>query len=162
MRNFPGSVSVLHDPARLRFLRDASRPRHDPVSAYDSLTRVAAQALDVPIVRISLVDDQGQFFRGATGLLGEIAACQSTPLSHSFCKHVVTTGAVLSIEDARVHPLVCTNPVIEEMGVIGYLGFPLTTSDGHTLGSLCAITLAPRMWTPRDEATKRRCATWRR
>ena len=154
-RRMSESFSVLQDPARLRLLQDASRPRNYPESAYDSLTRVAAQALDVPIVLVSLVDDRGQFFQGATGLLGEIAVCRSTPLSHSFCKHVVTTGAVLSIEDARVHPLVCTNPIIDEMGVIGYLGLPLTTSDGHTLGSLCAITLAPRQWTPRDEATLR-------
>ena len=151
----PESQSVLYDPARLRLLRDASRPRAYPESAYDSLTRVAAQALDVPIVLVSLVDDQGQFFRGATGLLGEIAVCRSTPLSHSFCKHVVMTGAVLSIEDARAHPLVCNNPIIDELGVVGYLGFPLTTSDGHTLGSLCAITMAPRVWTPNDEAMLR-------
>ncbi|WP_309671457.1 ATP-binding protein [Gemmatimonas sp.] len=151
----PESFHVLHDPARLRLLRDASRPRSFPESAYDSLTRVAAQALDVPVVLVSLVDDRGQFFQGATGLLGEIAVCRATPLSHSFCKHVVMTGAVLSIEDARAHPLVCTNPIIDEMGVVGYLGFPLTTSDGHTLGSLCAITMSPRVWTPQDETTLR-------
>ena len=85
----PESLSVLQDPARLRLLLDASRPRHYPESAYDSLTRVAAQALDAPVVLVSLVDDQGQFFAGATGLLGEIAVCRATPLSHSFCKHVV-------------------------------------------------------------------------
>ncbi len=154
----PESSSVLHDPARLRLLRDASRPRHYPESAYDSLTRVAAQALDVPVVLVSLVDDQGQFFPGATGLLGEIAVCRSTPLSHSFCMHVVMTGAVLSVEDARAHPLVCTNPIIDEMGIVGYLGFPLTTSDGHTLGSMCAITMSPRVWTPQDETTLRALA----
>ncbi|QJR34636.1 ATP-binding protein [Gemmatimonas groenlandica] len=151
----PEFFDVLHDPARLRLLRDASRPRAYPESAYDSLTRVAAQALDVPVVLVSLVDDKGQFFQGATGLLGEIAVCRATPLSHSFCKHVVMTGAVLSIEDARSHPLVFDNPTIEEMGVVGYLGFPLTTSDGHTLGSLCALTMSPRVWTPQDEATLR-------
>ncbi len=149
------TLSLLNDPARLRLLRDASRPRPFPVSAYDSLTRVAAQALDVPIVLVSLVDDKGQFFHGASGLLGEIAVCRSTPLSHSFCKHVVTSGSVLAIEDARSHPLVCDNPVIDDLGVVGYLGIPLTTSDGHTLGSLCAITHVPRAWTPRDETMLR-------
>ncbi len=149
------NLSLLNDPARLRLLRDASRPRPFPASAYDSLTRVAAQALDVPIVLVSLVDDRGQFFHGASGLLGEIAVCRSTPLSHSFCKHVVTSGSMLVIEDSRSHPLVCNNPVIDELGVVGYLGIPLTTSDGHTLGSLCAITHVPRAWTPRDESMLR-------
>ncbi len=136
-------------------LSDATSPRTYPASAYDALTRVAATALDVPVVLVSLVDDKGQFFQGMTGLLGEIATCRSTPLSHSFCRHVVESGAVLCIVDARVHPLVSDNPVVEELGVVGYLGVPLTTSTGHCLGSLCAITHSPRDWTPADESTLR-------
>lgn len=128
-------------------------PRAYPQHAYDPLTRIAATALDVPIALVSLVDDKGQFFQGMTGLLGEIAICRSTPMSHSFCRHVVESGAVLRIVDARVHPLVSDNPVIEELGVVGYLGIPLTTSGGYSLGSLCAITHTPREWTPADEST---------
>lgn len=148
-------MSVLADPARLMVLRDAVRPRLFPSSAFDALTRVGARALDVPMVLVSLVDDQGQFFPGATGLLGEIAACRSTPLSHSICRHVVESGKALAIEDARVHPLVCTNPIVEELGVVGYLGIPLTTSDGLCLGSMCAMTFEPRVWTPADESALR-------
>lgn len=143
---------VITDPARLAVLREAVRPRAYPATAYDHLTRVAAVALDVPVVLVSLVDDTGQFFPGMTGLLGEIATCRRTPLSHSFCRHVVERGAVLRIEDARIHPLVQDNPAIDALGVIGYLGVPLTTSAGHVLGSLCAITHAPRAWTPADES----------
>ncbi|WP_396213713.1 ATP-binding protein [Gemmatimonas sp.] len=145
----------LTDPARLATLRDATSPRTYPVSAYDALTRVAATALDVPVVLVSLVDDKGQFFQGMTGLLGEIATCRSTPLSHAFCRHVVESGAVLRIVDSRVHLLVSDNPVIEALGVVGYLGFPLTTSTGHCLGALCAIAHTPRDWTPADETTLR-------
>lgn len=145
----------LTDAVRLAVLSDATSPRTYPASAYDALTRVAATALDVPIALVSLVDEKGQFFPGMTGLLGEIATCRSTPLSYSLCRHVVESGAVLRIVDARVHPLVSDNPAVEELGVVGYLGVPLTTSDGHCLGSLCAITPAPREWTPADEGTLR-------
>jgi signal transduction histidine kinase len=146
---------VLSDPARLTILRDAVTPRAYPSAAFDHVARAVAHALDVPMALVSLVDDRGQFFPGASGLLGEIAVCRSTPLSHSFCRHVVETGAVLRIENARVHPLVHDNPAIEALGVIGYLGIPLTTSDGHVLGSLCAITHTPRDWTPADEEALR-------
>jgi signal transduction histidine kinase len=145
---------VITNAARLASLRDAVRPRAYPSTAYDHLTRVAAVALDVPVALVSLVDDAGQFFHGMTGLLGEIAVCRSMPLSHSFCKHVVETDDLLRIVDARVHPLVQDNPVIE-LGVVGYLGVPLTTSAGHCLGSLCAITSTPREWTPADESVLR-------
>ena len=143
---------VITDAARLAALREAVRPRAYPATAYDHLCRVAAVALDVPVVLVSLVDDAGQFFHGMSGLLGEIATCRSTPLSQSFCRHVVERGAALRIVDSRVHPLVQDNPIIGRLGVIGYLGVPLTTSAGHCLGSLCAITHVPREWTPADES----------
>ncbi len=127
-------------------------PRAFPSEPYEHLTRAAARAIDVPMVLVSLVGEDGQFARGVAGPLGELAMCFTTPLSHSFCKHVVDSQTVLRIPDARVHPLVCTNPAIDEAGVVGYLGIPLTTSDGHTLGALCAITHTPRDWTPFEEA----------
>ena len=149
------SSSVLSSPARLKALRDAVRPRAYPALPYDSLTRVAACALDVPVVLVALVDDQGQFFQGMTGLVGKIAICRSTPLSDSICRFVVSTGEVLGISDCRVHPLTCLMPIIEELGIVGYMGMPLKTSDGHTLGSICAITTSVRAWTPSDDSLLR-------
>ena len=73
-----------------------------------------------------------------------------TPLSHSFCRHVVDSGAPLEVVDARVHPKVRDNPAIEDFGIVAYLGMPLTTSDGERLGALCAIDHEPRQWTGRD------------
>jgi signal transduction histidine kinase len=35
---------------------------------------------------------------------------------------------------------------IRDYGVVAYLGVPLTTDDGHTLGSLCAVDSQPREW----------------
>ena len=66
-------------------------------------------------------------------------------------------AAVALVLQARgeAHPLVCDNAAIDEMGVVGYLGVPLTPSDSQTLGSLCAITRSPRVWTLQDEATLR-------
>lgn len=54
------------------------------------------------------------------------------------------------VEDARQHPLLNANPAIEDLGVIAYLGIPLTTTQGQTLGSLCVIDSKPRQWTSRD------------
>ena len=75
---------------------------------------------------------------------------RETPLSHSFCRHVVDSGAPLEVVDARTHPKVRDNPAIEDFGIVSYLGMPLTTSDGERLGALCAIDHEPRQWTGRD------------
>ena len=57
-----------------------------------------------------------------------------TPLSHSFCQYVVTREAPLVVTDAREDQLVQNNGAVADLGVISYLGVPLRTPDGHTIG----------------------------
>ncbi len=75
---------------------------------------------------------------------------RETPLSHTFCQHVVTTGKFVRIVDARLDPLVRENPAVAELWVIAYLGVPIVTGDGFVLGSLCAISGQPREWRAED------------
>jgi signal transduction histidine kinase len=75
-----------------------------------------------------------------------VASQRETPLSHSFCKHLVETGKPLIVPDAREHPILSDNPAIAESNVIAYLGIPLTTAEGQTIGSFCVIDAKPRKW----------------
>ena len=83
--------------------------------AFDRLTERAARELGVPTAVISLVDDRRQFFKSAVGLDAEVAEQRGTPLSHSFCQHVVHTGTPLRVEDARRHPLVRDNLAVRDL-----------------------------------------------
>src|SRR5918997_1697308 len=85
-----------------------------------------------------------------TGLPDPWGTARETPISHSFCQHCVVAAAPFLVDDARRHPLVRGNPAIEELGVVAYLGVPITTSDGSVLGTLCAIDSKPRAWSPDD------------
>jgi DNA-binding CsgD family transcriptional regulator len=73
-------------------------------------------------------------------------------LSHSFCQHVVASEKYLAIEDARTEPLVADNPSVSELGVIAYLGVPVSAPNGRILGSFCAIAPKPRAWSKYDIA----------
>ncbi len=137
---------MLQDRNRLEALRRTALLDTPPEEAFDRLTRLVRRLLDVPIALVSLVDADQQFFKSAQGLPEPWATSRRTPLSHSFCQHIVTTGAPLRIEDARRHPLVCDNLAVPELGVVAYLGVPLTTAEGHVLGALCAIDTKPRVW----------------
>ncbi len=106
--------------------------------------------MQTPVALVSLVDGQRQFFKSCVGLPEPWAKSRQTPLTHSFCQHVVSTSDVLSITDARTHPLLKQNLAIAELGVIAYLGIPLTTTEGYTLGSFCVIDDSPREWTPKE------------
>ena len=77
--------------------------------AFDNLTRLATRLLQTPIALVSIVEESKdrQFFTSQYGLPDPWAADRQTPLSHSFCQHVKTSGKPLVVADAREHPLVC-------------------------------------------------------
>jgi diguanylate cyclase (GGDEF)-like protein len=89
-------------------------------------------------------DRQG--FAGLCGLPQPWADARGTPLSHSFCQHVVANAAPLVIEDAREDPVLRSNLAVRDLGVVAYAGFPIASPTGHVLGSLCAIDSSPRIW----------------
>ena len=123
-----------------------------PEEAFDRLTRLAARLLGAPVALVTFMGEDRAFFKSAVGLPEPWASRRGTPLSYSFCRHVVASGAHLVVEDARRHPLVRTNPAIRELGWIAYAGVPLTTADGQTVGALCVADSLPRIWSPRDVA----------
>jgi PAS domain S-box-containing protein len=147
----------LRDPRRLAALRETGVLEGTPTARpeFDRLTRLATRLLGVPVSLVTLVDEDRQVFAGQCGLPEPLATRRETPLSHSFCQHTVTTGAPFVVEDARVHPLVRDNLAIPDFGIVAYAGIPLVTSSGETLGSFCAIDVAPRRWTDDDLAVLR-------
>src|SRR5262245_45847944 len=111
---------------------------------------MAACILKVPAAYVSFVDADRQFFKSSVGLPEPWASMRETPLTHSFCKHVVASGEPMVIADAREDPLVRDNLAVPELGVIAYAGIPLTTPDGATLGSFCVVDHQPREWNEQE------------
>ncbi len=163
----PGALLARADAAlyadkanvRTRRLGDAERLRAVAAAVaaadtrtLDDLTAITSELLDAPVVLVSLVDDHQQLLPGQCGLAEPWATERRTPLSHSFCQHVVTSSAPLVVEDARHHPLVRHNLAIGDLNVIAYAGAPLIDGEGHTIGALCAIDGQPRQWKPEDLA----------
>jgi signal transduction histidine kinase len=142
--------SSLRDPRRLASLGATELMDSPREEAFDRLTARAARELGVPTAVMTLIDDRRQFFKSAVGLDGEAAEQRGTPLSHSFCQHVVHTGTPLRVEDARRHPLVSDNLAVRDLDVIAYLGMPLVAPDGEVVGSLCAISSEPHSWSEAD------------
>ena len=114
--------------------------------------RLVARMLAVPVALVSLVEAGRQVFPGMVGLAEPWATSRQTPLSHSFCQHVITSGSPLVLPDARQDERTCTSLAIGDLGVVAYAGMPLTDGQGHVLGSLCAIDQRPRVWSPQELA----------
>ncbi len=139
-------LSIVRNVARLSALQRLDLLDTPPEAAFDRLTRVACRVMHAPIGLVSLVDHDRQFFKSCVGLPEPFASARETPVSHSFCQHVVATGKPLIVENARTNPLVRLNPAVEQLGIVAYAGIPLITSEGHTLGSFCVIDSKPRFW----------------
>jgi diguanylate cyclase (GGDEF)-like protein/PAS domain S-box-containing protein len=146
----PRGDDVIADPDRLRALRSSGLMDSAAEESFDRFTRLAASSLGVPVALVSLVDDARQFFKSAVGLPEPWATRRETPLSHSFCKHVVSLKHPFVVDDSSVDPRVKGNGAVVELGVAAYAGVPLVSSDDFTLGALCAVEPQPRAWTSRD------------
>lgn len=129
--------------------RETGRLDAEESESFDRLTRLASRLLAVPVALIAILDEDRQFFLSQSGLEEPLKSERQTPLSHSFCQHVVAGECPLLVDDASLHPLVKDNPAIGEFQVQAYLGVPLRL-EGKPFGSLCVIDHAPRHWQSED------------
>ena len=138
---------MLTDPNRLAALEETGLLDSPNEQAFDRFTRLAGHLLQVPVVLVSLVTDERQFFKSSVGPPDTLPENRETPLSHSLCRYVVETAEPFIVADTHADPNLRDKPAITEMGVRAYAGIPLRSADGHTLGSFCAIDMQPHDWT---------------
>jgi GAF domain-containing protein len=131
-------------------LRRLSLVDSPPEPGFNRFTRLVCVVADVRMAMVSFVEEKAnrQFFKAASGLPEGV---NETTLDRSFCKIVTRTGEMLAVSDARSDDRVKDNPVIEELGVVAYLGAPVHGPDGEALGSLCAVDRVPRQWTDKQK-----------
>ena len=138
---------VLNARSRLAALDRSGLMDTPPEDLFDRAVRLAKQITGRPVALLSLVDDKRQFFKAQDGLTGPVAHDRGTPLSHSFCKHVVATQDDFIVRDATQDERVAGNGAIMDMGVAAYLGVPVRDDAGEVLGSLCVLDTQPHDWT---------------
>ena len=141
---------ALDAPERLAALARTDLLDSPVEESFERYTRTLVRALGVPVALVSLVAEDRQFFKSSVGLDEEWAARRGSPLTHSFCQHVVADDAPLVVSDARQDPRVRDNLAIRDLDVVAYAGAPLHGPDGHPIGALCAIDSQPREWSEDD------------
>ena len=116
---------------------------------YDKLTKLATRIIKAPVSLMSLVAADFQFFKSSVGLPEPWNSARKTPLSHSCCKHIVSTDQPLIVSDARQIDYLKHNKAIPDLNVIAYLGVPIhvhLAAGRRTLGSFCVIDSDVREW----------------
>jgi len=136
-----------NEQRRLEVLRslDILDTKHE--ERFDRLTRMAKRMFDVPIVVVSLVDENREWFKSCIGLRLKEASREI-----SFCGHVILENEILIIPDTLADPRFSDNPlVVENPHVRFYAGCPLII-NGYKLGTLCIIDQKPRGFNNEDAA----------
>lgn len=139
----------MHDKLADESARLAALQRYEVLdtpreASFDRITSLVQVIFNVPIVLVSLVDRDRQWFKSCIGL--EI---DSTSRDISFCSYTIQAHEPLHIPDAHLDSRFATSALVTgEPYIRSYLGIPLTTHDGYNVGSLCAIDTKPREYSP--------------
>lgn len=142
---------ATYERARLDAVRRYDILDTPPDGAFERVTKLAARFCGAPISTISIVDEDRIWFKSAHGLsvdeVGRDPGLCASAILHDD-PHIVTDA----IEDPRT----LNNPLVRgELGLRYYVGIPLRTSDGYTLGTLNVIDVEPREPTEAELETLR-------
>lgn len=138
----------MNSPSLLESARqsavDALEPDDFEGTAYDDITRMAAEVCQAPVAVITVIDGGLQLFRSRIG-----TDVSERPRELTFCTHALMDPEHITIvEDASKDERFATNPVVVEAPKIRfYAGMPLLY-QGHAVGTLCVFDVKPRRLGP--------------
>lgn len=119
-----------------------------------SLARQAAQACNVPIGLVSLMEEDGERFVACVGY-----QVDWIPRRDSICAYAILEADVLTIADASADSRFRHNPYVAgEPHVRFYVGAPIFDAQGLPLGSISAIDDHPQEASSRCVLAIRRLA----
>lgn len=158
LESHSGLDKVRWDPERLSALRATDLLDSDLEECFDRLTRLAVALLSIPASFISLVDEHRDFYKSFCGFAEPLASKREmSGLTH--CHYAIQSSAPLVIPDTAADPVYSLVPSVRNHGVAAYVGIPLMTADGFSLGAFCAIDRKPRQWTATEVALLTELAT---
>lgn len=122
---------------------------------FDRITRLVGRTLDAPIVLISIVDADRQWFKSRYGM-----QARETPRDVSFCGHAILSPDTMVVRDALTDVRFADNPLVSgPPGIRFYAARPLRAPGGQRVGTLCVIDRKPREFSAADRATLEDFAT---
>lgn len=135
------------EAARLQAVRRYDILDTPPDGAFDRVTALASRIFDVPIALVTIVDQDRIWFKSRYGLEG----VEEISRDPGLCASAILGDEPYIVEEARKDPRTLQNPLVcGDFGLQFYAASPLSTSEGHRLGTLCIIDREPRVFSPKQ------------
>ncbi len=135
----PSSADV--ESERLRALHRYAILDTAPDAAFDRIARVAARSLDKPMATITFVDEHRIWFKATYGVEGLTEIPREAGGLSSLA---IGDSRTYVVRDTATDPYVSRNPsVAGEFGIRFYAAAPVTTDDGHQLGTVSVLDSEP-------------------
>lgn len=111
----------------------------DGEARFNELIELAAFVAHTPMATIAIVEAESVWFKASLGF-------ESNPISRrdAFCSRTVQGTVPEIIADAVAEPWLADSPLVQDLGVRFYAGFPLLVHDGLAVGTICVMDRRPR------------------
>src|SRR5438309_4065060 len=134
--SFGFPIIPANETERLASLKAYEILDSGPEIFFDNLAQIMARCFNVPIALISLVDEERVFLKARVGM----PETQYVPRGISLCSLAVLDHRPTVFENALKEPCLLANPLVAgEFGLRFYAGAPITTPDGHNIGTVCVV-----------------------
>jgi len=121
---------------------------------FDRYTSLVADVFGFPIVLITLVDRDRQWFKSRLGWNRNQCSRDI-----SFCGHAILADSLMVVPDALDDPRFAANPLVTgDPQVRFYAGAVVRGPSGHALGTLCVLDYHPRYFDDEHRSLLRRFA----
>ena len=116
-----------------------------PTDAVQELVDVARQFLGMDVAYLTSIDDHQQTFQTFSGdadSFGLIAG-GALDLESTYCQRMLDRRISQTVPAVCDEPELAALPLTDRAHIGAYVGVPVTLSNGHTYGTLCAISHDP-------------------
>lgn len=148
-----GAIAHLHiggpgDAERIAEVDDLAAGEPAPGEATQRILEHVGRLLAFPINFVSVVRGERVGYRVQRGLNLELKAFREMRREMTYCTHCVSSGAPFIVQNAATEPFFRGSKMVHRYLVNAYVGVPLVTSRGVTIGTLCALDFGARFIGP--------------
>lgn len=132
-----------NEAARLAALQQYDVYGTGSESCYDDIVQLASAICGTPVALVSLIGADDVWFKARVGY-----EARRNTRELSMCGHaVLQPDRLFVVEDALLDERFADNPSVQSSGIRFYAAAPLTTDEGHVIGTLCTIHQQPMQLT---------------